>query len=243
MDDSMSMDTERVRYVSFLTLLVVCALLLSARMIYLFLADPQRFPIDTVKIAANYQHINRKQIESVLTGYLGDSFVVLPVTQLQSDLMALDWTDNVQIERIWPGTLKITLVEKAPVAVWNEFLITSDGKLINIGEEQTYLALPKLSGPKQQQTDVLQIYEKLSKLLSIYGLHASALQLRDNQAWELSLSNGVQLRLGKRDLEKRLTRFCKAWPAVFADKSEQLSSVDLRYARGMAVQWKQQTGR
>ena len=188
-------------------------------MIYLFLADPQRFPIDTVKIAANYQHINRKQIESVLTGYLGDSFVVLPVTQLQSDLMALDWTDNVQIERIWPGTLKITLVEKAPVAVWNEFLITSDGKLINIGEEQTYLALPKLSGPKQQQTDVLQIYEKLSKLLSIYGLHASALQLRDNQAWELSLSNGVQLRLGKRDLEKRLTRFCKAWPAVFADIS------------------------
>ncbi len=243
MDDSMSMDTERVRYVSFLTLLVVCALLLSARMIYLFLADPQRFPIDTVKIAANYQHINRKQIESILTGYLGDSFIVLPVTQLQSDLMALDWTDNVQIERIWPGTLKITLVEKAPVAVWNEFLITSDGKLVNIGEEQTYLALPKLSGPKQQQSDVLQIYEKLSKLLSIYGLHASALQLRDNQAWELSLSNGVQLRLGKRDLEKRLTRFCKAWPAVFADKSEQLSSVDLRYARGMAVQWKQQTGR
>ena len=83
----------------------------------------------------------------------------------------------------------------------------------------------------------------MSKLLSIYGLHASALQLRDNQAWELSLSNGVQIRLGKRDLEKRLTRFCKAWPAVFADKSEQLSSVDLRYARGMAVQWKQQTGR
>lgn len=239
----MSMDTERIRYASFLTLLVICALLLSARMIYLFLADPQRFPVDTVKISASYQHITRKQIESILTSYLGDSFVVLPVARLQADLTALDWTDHVQVERIWPGTLKITLVESSPVAVWNDALITAEGNLINIGEEPNYLALPKLSGPKQQQSDVLQIYEKLSKLLSIYGLHASALQLRDNQAWELSLSNGVQLRLGKRDLEKRLTRFCKAWPAVFADKSEQLSSVDLRYARGMAVQWKQQTGR
>ena len=73
----------------------------------------------------------------------------------------------------------------------------------------------------------------------MYGLHAASLQLRDNQAWELSLTNGVQLRLGKRDLEKRLLRFCKAYPVVFADKPEQLTSVDLRYARGMAVQWKQ----
>ncbi len=239
----MSMDTERLRYTSFLTLLVICALLLSARMIYLFLADPQRFPVDTVKIVASYQHITRKQIESVLTGYLGDSFIVLPVTRLKADLTALDWTDHVQIERIWPGTLKITLVENSPIAIWNESLITADGKLINIGEEQADLDYPRLSGPKQQQTDVLQNYEKLSKLLSIYGLHASGLQLRDNQAWELSLTNGVQLQLGKRDLEKRLTRFCRAWPVVFADKLEQLSSVDLRYARGMAVQWKQQTGR
>lgn len=239
----MSMDTERLRYVSFLTALILCALLLLARMVYLFLADPQRFPIDTVKVAASYRHVTRKQIESVLTDYLNDSFIVLPVTRLQADLTALDWTDYVQIERVWPGTLKITLVENSPVAVWNEFLMTADGKLFSIGKEQADSALPRLSGPKQQQTDILQMYEKLSKLLSIYGLHASALQLRDNQAWELSLTNGVQLRLGKRDLEKRLTRFCRAWPVVFAEKPEQLSSVDLRYARGMAVQWKQQTGR
>ena len=212
-------------------------------MIYLFLADPQRFPVDTVKITASYQHVTRKQIESVLTDYLNDSFIVLPVTRLQADLTAFDWTDNTQIERVWPGTLKITLVEKSPVAVWNESLLTADGKLFNIGKEQADSALPRLSGPEQQQTDILQMYEKLSKLLSVYGLHASALQLRDNQAWELSLTNGVQLRLGKRDLEQRLTRFCRAWPVVFADKPEQLSSVDLRYARGMAVQWKQQTGR
>lgn len=57
----------------------------------------------------------------------------------------------------------------------------------------------------------------MSKILSIYGLHASSLELRDNHAWELGLDNGVQLRLGKRDLEKRISRFCKAYPAVFAE--------------------------
>ena len=103
--------------------------------------------------------------------------------------------------------------------------------------------LPHLFGPESQRKEVLQIYEKLSKLLSLYGLTVSALQLRDNQAWEVLLSNGILLRLGNRDLESRLKRFCRAYPAVFADKPEQLTSVDLRYARGMAVQWKQQMGR
>ena len=235
----MGTETGRLRYASILTVLSVCALLLTARLMYSFLADAQRFPIGTVKIAANYQHIKRKQLESVLSAYLNTSFFSLPVRQLHSDLLALDWSDQVYIERIWPGTLKITLVEKLPAAVWNDALMTDSGELFNVGKDFSDITfLPKLKGPADQQTEVLQIYQKLSKLLSTYGLHAASLQLRENQAWDVTLSNGIQLRLGKRDLEKRLLRFCRAYPAVFADKPEQLTRVDLRYARGMAVQWK-----
>ena len=235
----MGAETGRLRYASLLTFLIMCALLLTTRIVYLYLADPQRFPIGTVKVAANYQHITRKQLESVLSNYLNASFFSLPVRKLHSDLVALDWSDRVYIERIWPDTLKITLVEKSPVAIWNDTLMTEGGELFNVGKVQTETSLPRLSGPDLQQTDVLQIYQKLSKLLSAYGLHAASLQLRDNQAWDLALTNGVQLRLGKRDLEKRLLRFCRAYPVVFADKPERITGVDLRYARGMAVQWKE----
>ena len=239
----MDVDNERLRYAGFLTALIVCALLLSARMVYLFLADAQRFPINTVKIVANYQHVTRQQLEGVLSHYLQDSFVMLPLSRLQDDLLALDWAGQVETERVWPDTLKIKLVEKDPVAIWNESLMTADGTLFNRGKEPMDIALPRLSGPAQQQVDILQNYEKFSKILSTNGLSASAVLLRDNQAWELSLTNGVQLYLGKRDLEKRLSRFMRAYPVIFADKPEQVSTVDLRYARGMAVQWKQQTGK
>ena len=103
--------------------------------------------------------------------------------------------------------------------------------------------LPQLKGPESQQEEVLQVYEKLSKILTSYGLSASGLQLRDNQSWVLLLANGTKVYLGKKELSSRLLRFCKAYPAVFAEKEERLASVDLRYLRGMAVQWKQQTGR
>ncbi|CDZ75845.1 Cell division protein FtsQ [Legionella massiliensis] len=234
----MDADSGRLRYASFLTVLIVAAFFLAARLIYLFVADPQRFPISTVKVVASYQHITHQDLETVLTDYLSSSFFTLSVRRLYADLANLDWTKNVQIERIWPDTLKITLIEKIPVATWNKALVTQGGEIFNEGGELSSSPLPHLSGPANQQKEVLQVYEKMSKILSIYGLHASALEWRDNHAWELTLANGVQLRLGKRDLDMRMTRFCKAYPAVFAERSEQLASVDLRYPRGMAVQWK-----
>ncbi|OCH97841.1 cell division protein FtsQ [Legionella jamestowniensis] len=233
----MDADTGKLRYASFLTLLIIVALFLAARLVYLYLADPKRFPISTVKIAASYHHITHKDLESVLTKYLNSSFFSLPVGKLYADLSAFDWSNKIQVERIWPDTLKIILVEKVPVATWNNAMITEKGELFNQGGRLD-TSLPHLSGPANQQKEVLQVYKKMSKILSVYGLHAASLEWRDNRAWELTLANGVQLRLGKRDLETKIIRFCKAYPAVFAEKSEQLVSVDLRYPRGMAVQWK-----
>ncbi|MFY7698039.1 MAG: cell division protein FtsQ/DivIB [Legionella sp.] len=235
----MTADKTQLRYTSMLTLLVICALLLSVRVVYLYMADAQRFPINTVKISATYQHVTRKQIETVLATHLNDSFFTLPAGQLQAKLAAIDWVEKVDIERIWPDTLKITLVEREPVALWNNTLMTIDGHLFNVDKQPSIIGLPILTGPENQQIDVLHLYQKLNKLLLNYGLQARSLQLRENQAWELALANGVQVRLGKQDLEQRLMRFCKAYASLFADKSEQLSSVDLRYGRGMAVQWKQ----
>lgn len=236
-------DKKRLHDTGLLILLCMCALLLLMRIGYLFLADPERFPIKTVKISATYQHITRKQIAEILASYLDNSFFSLSVNRLRQDLAALNWAKQVSVERVWPDTLKIILVEKVPFAVWNNSLMTAGGELFQDNDPQLAARLPRLSGPAHQQSDVLQIYQKLSKLLASYGLQVASLDLRDNQAWELILANNIQLRLGKRDLEQRVLRFCKAYKAGFAEKPEQLSSVDLRYAHGMAVQWKQQTGR
>ncbi|KTD64637.1 cell division protein FtsQ/DivIB [Legionella spiritensis] len=234
----MTRNKKRFHYAGLLTLLLVSAFFLGGRLIYLYLADATRFPVNTVKVTATYQHISHQQLEAILSDYLSNSFFFLPVGRLHTELSELDWISRVRVERVWPDSLKIVLIEKKPVAIWNNALLTKDGDVFNEGGAVEDFFLPKLRGPANQQHEVLQVYKKMSKILSMYGLHAASLEWRDNHAWELTLANGVQVRLGKRDLELRITRFCKAYPAVFADKSEQLASVDLRYPRGMAVQWK-----
>lgn len=236
-------ESNRAPYTGLLFLLMISALLLAARLGYLYLADADRFPITTVKVAASYEHVSHKQLETILAKHLSSSFFLLSVNQLQRELNEISWIDTAYVERLWPDTLKIKLVEKNPVAIWDKALMTVDGRLFNEGHAISEQSLPELKGPEGQQLEVLQVYEKLSKILSEYGLNASGLQLRDNQSWVLLLEHGATVYLGKKEIEERLLRFCKAYPAVFAQKAEQLASVDLRYPRGMAVQWKQQMGR
>lgn len=234
----MGADKERLRYASILSVLIVCALALAAHLVYVYLSDPQRFPVNTVRISATYRHISRQQLEKVLDAYANASFFSLPVSRLLADLKALEWIDEAQIERVWPDILKISLVEKIPAAIWNNGMITERGEIFNEGAELADSSLPRLKGAANQAHEVLQVYQKMSKILAKYGLWVASLERRGNDAWVLTLADGVQLRLGKTEPLKKIERFCKAYPGVFREKTDQLVSVDLRYPRGMAVQWK-----
>ena len=240
------MGTEKTgqwRYRSLFALLVICVLVLCLQLGYFYVADVNRFPVNTVKIAASFQRVSRQQIEQVLSNYQSYSYFSLPIARLQKELLKFEWADEVSVVRVWPDILSIKLIEKEPVASWNNSLVSADGRLFDVGALHKDLGLPELKGPEFQKNGVLQIYQKLSKLLLTFGLHVALLQLHENQSWDLTLTNGVNLRLGKQDIEKRLERFCKAYRASFAEKYEQLASVDLRYERGMAIQWRQQKGR
>ena len=97
--------------------------------------------------------------------------------------------------------------------------------------------LPILSGPLEQKINILQVYQKLGNILRSYGLRLSQLNLDNNQIWELTLKNGIKICIGKYDIEKRVIRFCKAYPTLIVDKNKYPARVDMRYPSAMAVQW------
>lgn len=232
-------EDERGTNLSLMAVLFALAMILALRLIYLCLADPLRFPIARVKIIAPFAEVSHDTINRNVAPFFENvSFFTLPTFDIERRLRRMPWVKYASVERIWPDKVKIFVREREAVAYWNAQLLDSDGQVFGQAAQLKNMQLPKLAGPMQESQEVLQVYKKLSNILTTYGLHAATLEKRDNQAWVLRLANEVTLQLGKQDLETRILRFCKAYPAVFANKSDRLVSVDLRYPRGMAVQWK-----
>ena len=190
-------------YRGLLMALIASALILCVRLGYYYMGDPMHFPINTVKISANFQRIPRQQLADILEKYQKNSYFSIPIHQLEEQLNGLDWADEARVSRLWPDTLKIHLVEKKPMAIWNHSLVTEDGRLFSAEPTRETSALTQLEGPEPQKNEILQIYKKLSKLLVKSGLYVALLQIHDNQSLDLTLTNGVQLRLGKQEIESR----------------------------------------
>lgn len=217
---------------------IACLLLLIAllgfRLLYFYLNDAEQFPIRTIKIVASYQHISRSQLQQCLEPHQGSSFFTLNARQLYHELMAHPWAEAIDIERLWPDTLKITIKEKLPIAFFNQDLITKKGEVFT--DLSFSLQLPRLIGPKRMQKQLLAQYEALNARLSQCHVSILQLKMRANQALEVKLDNGILLKLGKSDAMHRVDRFCKAYPKL-SENGVPLLYVDLRYPNGMAVKW------
>jgi cell division protein FtsQ len=229
--------TGRLQYALIVTFLLTATGFLFGRLLYLYLGDPIRFPINTIKIVANYKHITHTQLEAFLSRYRENSFFTLPVHQLYKDLKQHPWIEQVDLERLWPDGLKITIKEKQAIASWNGSILTTLGDIVVDDQALSQIQyLPHLIGPNQNTKEVLQMYEKMSNILTKNGLKIQTLIERNNQAWEATLANGITLKLGKQDPLERVSRFCKAYPQL-SERQASLLNVDLRYSKGMAVKW------
>jgi cell division protein FtsQ len=221
-----------------LLILGIFAILLSIRLVITVISDASYFPINVLKIEAPYQNISRVEIQNVFTPFISYSFLMFPEKKVVKELKKNQWIEDVKIKKIWPDQIVVQIFEQIPVAIWNNMYVNSKGVLFNPQTDKKIDTLPIMIGPEYHQKDVLHIYKKLSKLLKAQDLTILKIKLRDNLSWDITLQNGVLIRLGKRNIEKRVMRFCEVYPKLFATTFDQVNTIDLRYAKGMAVNWK-----
>src|SRR5204863_8632011 len=100
-------------------------------------------------------------------------------------------------------------------------------------------ALPLLAGPPGSAAEVASRYAEFRKQLVPLGLELKSVLLSPRYAWQLQLSNGLTVQLG-RDREKdraveRFARFAAVYPHTLAKLERRLDYVDLRYPNGFAL--------
>ncbi len=220
-----------------LAALALAALVGGARVLD-WVTDPARFPLTTVEIAGDLDHIDRAALERQLLPAAAGGFFNVDVAAVASAARRAPWVKQALVRRVWPDKLVVQIVGHRAVARWGDSGLLSDTGEVFTGATATPADLPLLSGPAgARPRRVFADYERFSRLLEglppMRELHQEA-----RGAWRIQLADGLTIIAGRKDVADRLQRFAAVYRSRLAGVAPPLDSVDLRYGDGFAVRFK-----
>jgi len=145
----------------------------------------------------------------------------------------------VSVRRQWPDSLLVRVIEKKPVVLWGENgVISAKGELF-MPSQKLALKLPHLSGPDGQHKIMLKELARMQAWLIETGLHIEKINLNARRSWTLTMSTGMELRLGREQMHERLNRFVSVYKETLETEKREIKHIDMRYTNGFAVAWKE----
>ncbi|VTR34386.1 cell division protein FtsQ [Actinobacillus pleuropneumoniae] len=92
-----------------------------------------------------------------------------------------------------------------------------------------------LYGPDTEGKVVLEAWSKIKADLKARNLDLSSVSVDNRGSWTITLSNNVELRLGRGEWTPKIDRFVTIFPEIDVPEGKKLAYVDLRYEHGAAV--------
>lgn len=223
---------------SLLPMLGLAGLIILGCWVWLLMTSPSMLPFKRVRVIANYAYIQSPALEQVVQDSINGGFFSLDLKQLKQHLLKQPWIANVALRRVWPDTLMITVYEQNPIARWGENGVVNDqGQVFYPATDSIPSALPLLVGPEGSAPQVLIELNNLKLMLQPLDLQIGELRLSPREAWHAVLSNGVEVTLGRQDVDARFQKFVSLYPKLTAQNDTKIKQVDLRYPNGFAVKW------
>lgn len=197
----------------------------------------------SIEIRGPFQRVTAMQIEEAISDELDDGFVSADLGAIQARVVGLPWIDAATVARRWPSRLRITLTEQIPAAAWGERgLLNVRGELFVKDARHVPAELPRLSGPPNRSADVARRYLDIREQLIALGLDLRRVHLDARGAWEMTLGNGVEIRLGRRDVEARSGLFLDIVADIITGRAAEINYVDMRYSNGFTIGWNNESG-
>ena len=203
-----------------------------------WMKDPDAWPVKAVQVEGDVSYLGIDALQSFLEPMMKQGFFSAQVGEIQSQLQARPWVEQVSVRRVWPNRVQVHITEQRPVARWGEAgFLNPRGEYFSPQEGADIAGLPRLDGPDGYEQRVLSMFAQMRKSLRPLQLEVIRLQLDARRAWHVRLDNGLKMELGRRDPLRRVERFIRAYPAIMAEGNGAVESVDLRYSNGVAVHW------
>lgn len=200
-------------------------------------------PLRQLALQGELAHVTREQAEAAAQAGAVGTFFSVDLDAVRRAFEALPWVRRVEVRRTWPDRLEVTIEEHAALARWGsdaraKRLVNTYGEVFE-GELPDAVRVPQFAGPAGSAEAVARRYGAFRQALAPLDLEPRQVLLSPRYAWQIRLSNGLTLELGRDQLKEpvieRLSRFVASYSRTLGSLNRRLDYVDLRYPNGFAL--------
>ncbi|MBE0612643.1 MAG: cell division protein FtsQ/DivIB [Burkholderiales bacterium] len=200
-------------------------------------------PLRHLALQGDVTHITREQAENAARVAAVGTFLSVDLDAVRRAFESLPWVRHVEVRRLWPDRLQVVIEEHVALARWGvdaqaRRLINTHGEVFE-GELSGAERLPQFIGPGGSAQEVTRHYAAFRETLAPLHLEPRQVLLSPRYAWQLRLSNGLTLELGRDQIKEpvlhRLGRFVAFYAQALGKLNRRLEYVDLRYPNGFAL--------
>ena len=144
--------------------------------------------IKTVKVSGNMDTTNRDKFAHIIQKHVANGFFHVQMGKLEQELVDLPWVYRATVQRLWPNTIKVEVIEQKPIARWGDSgLMNAYGEIFFPVSTESYQSFPMLYGEEARAKDLASIFENSLKQLQPLGLQLRGLFEDERQSKHLVL--------------------------------------------------------
>jgi len=205
----------------------------------IWLQQEDTLPILHVTVDGQFEHVDKALLVEAVTPYVTGNFINIDVAKLREAGEAAPWVKLIQVKRSWPDTVHLVVEEQRAIAQWGQYgLVNNEGELFFPAKASFPSGLVLLRGPEETSELMLNQFMQISELFTSRDLAVTKIEMDQRRSWNLKLSNGMEVKLGRADSQERLQRFVRIFNTVLFDFKNKIKTVDMRYTNGLTIDWK-----
>lgn len=204
------------------------------------------FDIKTLEVGGETDFIDVDALEHSMRETLRGNYFTADLDALRAKAEAVPWVASARVERVWPDEIRVRLVRRKAVAVWNGTRLLSDrGEVFAPKDLDAAGAqgLPQFSGPDAMAPEVAQMSGELSSLASRLGAEIKALRVTERGSWSARIEGpevpNTLVELGRETADSRVEERFALVVSHYGEVSRMMggapASIDARYVNAFAA--------
>ena len=207
---------------------------------YRDLSQPGRLPLRVIQVTGDFRELKPDEIQKTVVEAIDGGFFSCDMQKLRNRVLEMPWVADVSIRRVWPDKLNMVVTEEVPLARWGEdALINIGGGVFRPPSLDGHLGLVKLDGPAGSEQRVVEFLQTSVPAARARDLQIREIRLDERRHWWVLFDDGLTLSLGRENVGYRLSQFFRVYPSLIAQPARRPERIDMRYAHGFAVRWRE----